>query len=670
MLRYLLPVLLAACWIPRELVAQCPDGTPPPCARGETRTLPPLDANRIAVLPFRVSAQDTMIGEGVAELIAMEFTGGAGPRAVHMGSVLSSWRSAGGGLRAPLPISRAARLARTFGAGRFVDGSIITVGSRVTLVATLVSARDESTRRLEPVSGPADSLETLVRRLTVGLIAAAGGERRISQDQRLTDSPAALRLYLDGLAAWRRRRYPDALAAFERALAIDSSFASAAYARMRGGLYAFEAVSRWERLAWSNQQRLTEQERIVLRAILGPSYPASRAIDQRLADLEAVRQAPESPDAAYELGDFLWHHGRAAGWADHVSRSHRHFERSVALDSQHSVFSHLLGASVAMGDTGRLRREWTAYSAFMGADADPRLGWFVSEALGDGASRARFERRPLSFVFYMALAGEEGWSRALLEEMRTRSLSTRHDDARNWLSYAHAEAIQGRPHAASASLAEWPVQDGGAIRDAFLIAAAIGAGGDSVAAAGAAARLAMGEFALQPARARAACAVAMWGESHGHPASWDRSLVQSFAENCALMLDLYRDAREGTLTRTALHRADSLVRERLNANEYLGFENILLAKHWLAIGDTARALAAARRVHTGYPLVGGLGGAGSSLSIATSARLAGELADRTGDTATAITAYRHYLRLRREPEPALVAQRDSVRDRLAALERR
>jgi len=82
-------------------------------------------SNRIAVFPFRVATADSLLGEGIAELVSSEFQGQSGLRAVHMGSVLSAWRRAGGGLRSPLPQEQALRLARTMGAGLLVDGSVV-----------------------------------------------------------------------------------------------------------------------------------------------------------------------------------------------------------------------------------------------------------------------------------------------------------------------------------------------------------------------------------------------------------------------------------------------------------------------------------------------------------------------------------------------------------------
>ena len=97
------PLAWAAACIPiaclglaETAVAQCPDGTPPPCAAAarpaarESARAP--DPNRIAVLPFRVTTADTLLGEGFAELLATEFTGEGSPRAVDMATVLSAWR--------------------------------------------------------------------------------------------------------------------------------------------------------------------------------------------------------------------------------------------------------------------------------------------------------------------------------------------------------------------------------------------------------------------------------------------------------------------------------------------------------------------------------------------------------------------------------------------------
>ena len=162
----ILPLLLA--------LVQCPDGTPPPC-RGSApavRAAGP-DTTRIAIFPFRVTAADTMLGEGFAELLSSEFPGGRGPRAVHMSNVIRAWRNAGGGVRAPLTQPVAARTARQVGAGLYIDGSVVGLGNRLTVTALVVSAVDGQVRRAEPIRGSADSLDVLLSRVAATLVAWA-----------------------------------------------------------------------------------------------------------------------------------------------------------------------------------------------------------------------------------------------------------------------------------------------------------------------------------------------------------------------------------------------------------------------------------------------------------------------------------------------------------------
>jgi hypothetical protein len=54
--------------------------------------------------------------------------------------------------------------------------------------------------------------------------------------------------------------------------------------------------------------------------------------------------------------------------------------------------------------------------------------------------------------------------------------------------------------------------------------------------------------------------------------------------------------------------------------------------------------------------------------MTTFLREEGRLSALTGDTASAIRAYRHYLGLRYDPEPGLVPQVERVRQELARLE--
>lgn len=657
-------VLLGVSRGPRPLLGQCPDGVPPPCRRAVIA--PASDRNRIAILPFRVTTADTMLGEGVAELIALEFTGTSGPRAVHMGSLLSAWRGAGGGLRAPLPSGRAARVALAVGAGRLIEGSIVGLGHRLTLSASLVSATGGEVRRVEPVSGPADSLDALVRRLTVGLLAAAGGSQRAVSSTRLTDSPAALRAYLEGVSAWRYRRYPAAFAGFERAIELDSTFAAAAYARLRAGQYQFQDARHWEGIAWRYQDRLSTEQRIILRA--GPRMVDERPMRQRFADLEeAVRLLPESPEAAYHLGDLIVHDGEAFGltWA---VRAAELLERSVRLDTQSTVFSHLLGWSARVGDSAALRRQWVAYERFLGDGVDVRLGYWVGAHLRDARLMQRYAARPRPFSYLIIVAGQEALGAAVADSMLAMSLRADSSRLDSWWFHAHAAVLQGRPAAAVRSAAGVERRDGGLSRDVFLVTSAVISDGDRHAAREAVNRLASRPITGDSTAARVQCALALWELNEGRSASVGDAL-RDHHQNCAAVVGVWEASRTGSLSFAALALADSLSRERLEPAMYAGFENLVLARLWRGLGHPAEALAAVRRVHLGYPVNGGIAGTGTGLSVTPSARLEGELAAMAADTAGAVRAFRRYLALRRDAEPDLVPQRDSVQRALAALGR-
>ncbi|MDP3774344.1 MAG: hypothetical protein Q8Q85_08760, partial [Gemmatimonadales bacterium] len=268
-------------------LAQCPDGTPPPCAGATPRVSAAvtIDPNRVAVLPFRITTADSLLGEGFAELLSAEFTGQGGPRALDMASVLSAWRRAGGGLRTPIAQPAALRVAQGLGAGLLAQGSIVGLGSRITVTATLVSVPGGAERaRAGPVTGPADSLDALLRRAAIGLLAAVGGQSRPDDRVRFTESPAAMRAYLEGLAAWRRGRLADAAESFDRAIAEDSAFAQALFRRYLASGWGVPGSAPYERLTWERRARLSPQERTVLEAVLGSQYPRARLAEERLSD--------------------------------------------------------------------------------------------------------------------------------------------------------------------------------------------------------------------------------------------------------------------------------------------------------------------------------------------------------------------------------------------------
>ena len=106
-----------------------------------------------------------------------------------------------------------------------------------------------------------------------------------------------------------------------------------------------------------------------------------------------------------------------------------------------------------------------------------------------------------------------------------------------------------------------------------------------------------------------------------------------------------------------LARADTLART-FNVGESLG-ANLVVARLAEIVGDLPLALRAVRRRAGRYDML--------PWYLSTFLREEGRLAALTGDTAGAIRAYRHYVALRPDPEPAVRPAVEAVRARLTGL---
>jgi hypothetical protein len=167
------------------------------------------------------------------------------------------------------------------------------------------------------------------------------------------------------------------------------------------------------------------------------------------------------------------------------------------------------------------------------------------------------------------------------------------------------------------------------------------------------------------------CGVEQWRLAHGALGS-DRSAIRRLraaiprgvsvhdsaravadAQACAALLEAWwASATRSPDAARLVNHIDSLSRKG-----WAETWNLVTAHLLEAQGDLPRALAAARRrSFEMYPRF-----------LPTFLREEGRLAALTGDTAGAITAYRHYLALRWDPEPSIKPQVEQVRAELAAL---
>jgi serine/threonine-protein kinase len=291
------------------LVAQCPDGTPPPCpaaARGARPAGP--GGNSVAVLVFENRARDSslsLLAEGLADQITTNLSGVS---RLEVRSSASVRTVLGQGSREPR------RLGQALNARYLVDGAMLPGAGRVRVSVQLIEAGAGRVRWSTTFQQPTNDLFALISAVSDSVARAIAGElapaERAALTARPTRSAAAYDAYVRGRAFLRRYTSPSlrrAVIAFEDAVAGDSGFARA---------YAGLA----EALMWLDSY-------MPARVVYPPARAAADravALDSTLADALAARAAVAAWfDWEYPLAERL---ARAA-----IAREPQHGRARLAL---------------------------------------------------------------------------------------------------------------------------------------------------------------------------------------------------------------------------------------------------------------------------------------------------------------------------------------------------
>jgi len=270
----------------------------------------------IAVLPFEVRGEDLgMWREGMVDLLSISLDGAADIRAIDSRTVLARWREAVHERGAP-DLGRALEVARGTGARYAVMGSVVSSGSGIRLGAEIYALQDETSLATLQVEGSPDSLFALVDRLSIDVLAAIWQGKELTREnvdltRITTTSLPALKAYLEGESLLRRGDFGGSVAAYERAIAADSTFAFALYHLGMAYGWVGDAVNQNQsyRRALRHAARLPEREALLLRATLEYHTGVLDAPTVVALLQEATRKYPDDPDAWYFLGEIYWHSG-------------------------------------------------------------------------------------------------------------------------------------------------------------------------------------------------------------------------------------------------------------------------------------------------------------------------------------------------------------------------
>ena len=362
----------------------------------------------IAVLPFTPSGPDSALsrlGRDLVFTLSAELDGLGGLRVVDPHTVLAQATHAG--------LSSAAEeaaLARQFGAGSIVRGSLVRQGADVLLDFVLAPVDSDGVAAplgRASVTGPADSVAALtdsVVRLLLKHIWARGSPPSPSLDGALkTRSVEALRAFLEGEQEIAGGQWSSAAVSYSRARDADPSFWLAYARELFARNWTLESPS--ESLIGTLQRHLRElpeRERLTTEAIVGWSS------DSVASGLERAREITERYPSSWFgwliYADELLHNGPLLGHPRAEARAG--FARALELNPHLiPVYEHLLLLAFQDRDTVEAHRSLRALEQL---DA-----WSTLAADGYG-------NRRLQFHFLDAIEGGDSALARLLADSSAR----------------------------------------------------------------------------------------------------------------------------------------------------------------------------------------------------------------------------------------------------------
>ena len=270
-----------------------------------------LDPNLVAVAPFDVLDQEHQLWrEGMVDLLSATLDGAGPLRTVPPSTVVHVWSG-----RAD-PVSAAA-LGRSTGAQLAVYGRVVSAGGdSVRLTATLLDVTTGVATDIE-VRDLGSRLDRVADSLAVRVIRELGRTRPIAAVRLAglgSSSGPALKAYLTGEQYYRRVNHDSAMAYYERAVSLDSSFALA-WRRMAGTRFFMtpgtgdSLVTVYALRAGALNHGLAPRDSLLVTAdslfwSLDQGQPDFAVLQGRLYTTleEATRRYPTDPEAWYLLG--------------------------------------------------------------------------------------------------------------------------------------------------------------------------------------------------------------------------------------------------------------------------------------------------------------------------------------------------------------------------------
>jgi serine/threonine-protein kinase len=276
----------------------------------------------------------------MVDVLSTNLDGVGGLRAIDSRTVLARWRENVPGTETP-DLKTSLNVAHQSGARYALVGTALATGPEMRFAAKIYDVQTGKDAGEGEVVGPPDSVLSLVNRLSIDLLRTIlkdnpGDLSRVDLARVTTSSLPALKAYLEGEVLFRRSEWERAIAAYQRAVAADSTFALALYRLAHAYGWSESILSdlpgEFDQRAARFADRLSERDQTLVRASLALDRGTLDAIEPLE---QAVRRYPDDVEAWYLLGDTYFHLGQEAVF-DSWEESDRAFARAIELDSSFS----------------------------------------------------------------------------------------------------------------------------------------------------------------------------------------------------------------------------------------------------------------------------------------------------------------------------------------------
>lgn len=304
----------------------------PPQASGSAASF----QKEIAVMPFSVSgdAEYNYLAEGMAQLLSSKLEGAGELRVLNPRVVLNAIR---GGKTALPPPELGAAVSRQLGAHYFIWGSMLAIGGKMSLEASLYAANNPAAP-LAQVQAEAratelfDMVDNLAARLLAGLV-----DDPYHRTKRVaaitTQSLPALKAFLGGESRFRAGDYQGALQFYQEAVLHDPGFALAYYRTSLAAdwLTRPDLARPAAEKAVQHSERLSESDRLLLEAFLAWQNGAAARAERLYRTIVGTNR--DDIEAWYQLGEVLFHYGPLQGKS--ISEARQAFEQVISLEPHH-----------------------------------------------------------------------------------------------------------------------------------------------------------------------------------------------------------------------------------------------------------------------------------------------------------------------------------------------